>query len=109
MGEESGFARKLRVLGWQLLVGFILGVVFWEGLGQWMLGKKYGSIGSSVTCAPDVKRALAEFHSGLLTSALVGAGGLVVVVFAIRLWWRRRKRAQTGTPPTSHNPPTPAG
>jgi len=109
MDEPGTFARKSKVLFWQLLLGFILGVLFWELVGQWWLAKKYGSFGSSVTCAPDVQRALADFDSGLRRSALAGAGLLVAAVFGIKLWWRRRKRVPSGTSPTSPNPPSSTG
>jgi len=106
MADKGAFTHKLRVLGWQLLVGFILGVAFWEVLGQWILEKKYGSFGSSVTCAPDVKRALADFNSGLRISALAGAGILVVAIFVFKLWLKKRAPTPSGAPPAS---PPPSG
>lgn len=106
MGEPATFSKKIRVLLWQLLLGFILGVLFWELFGQWLLAKKYGSFGSSVTCAPDVARALADFDSGLRKSALAGAVLFVVVVFGIKVWWRRRKPVAAGAPPSSPTPPS---
>jgi hypothetical protein len=85
--------KQLRILFFALLAGLGLGVLAWEAFGRRLLAFKYGSIGSSVTCAPDVERALVEFDSGLRTSALVGAVIVVVVVIVVQvLLWRRQKR-----------------
>ena len=85
--------KQLRILFFALLAGLGLGVLAWEAFGRRLLAFKYGSIGSSVTCAPDVERALVEFESGLRTSALVGAVAVVVLVIVVQvLLWRRRKR-----------------
>jgi hypothetical protein len=84
----------MRILLVEFLVGFILGVLFWELFGQRLLAMKYGSLGSTVTCAPDVAQALAEFDSGLRQSAIIGAMGCVVLMFSYRIWrWHRRKKA----------------
>lgn len=91
MAEPKTLWQRLRVLSVQLLIGLSLGVVFWELVGYRILGLKYGSLGSSVTCAPDVNAALAEFDGGLRISALLGAVGFVVAKFALRLWWQRRQ------------------
>jgi hypothetical protein len=105
MTGQGEFTRKVRALGGQLLVGLILGVGFWEGFGRWILEKKYGSFGSSVTCAPDVKRALADFDAGLRISALAGAGVFVVAVFGFRRWWRKRRPAPPVPPATGAGAP----
>jgi hypothetical protein len=78
-----------------MLVGGGLGVFAWEGFGRRLLGFKYGSLGSSVTCAPDVDRALAEFDAGLRTSALVGSLGFLLAATATAVWLRRRRAQRT--------------
>jgi choline-glycine betaine transporter len=100
MADQTRFRRLLRIVGWQLLAGLVLGVLFWELFGQALLSMKYGSVGSSVTCAPDVQRALAEFDSGLRLSALIGALAFVVLVALIRRQLRKRSKSRldgTGT------------
>lgn len=93
MSEKGAIPPWLRILLIQCLVGFILGLLFWELFGQRLLAMKYGSLGSSLTCAPDVVRALAEFDSGLRQSAIIGALSWVVLVFSYRIWrWHRRKK-----------------
>lgn len=94
MSPESKFRRVSRMMAWQLLAGLVLGVLFWELFGKALLSMKYGSVGSSVTCAPDVQRALAEFDSGLRLSALIGALAFVVVVALIRR--KLHKRSESG-------------
>lgn len=94
MSEKGALGRRIRILLVEFLVGFIIGVVFWEIFGQRFLAMKYGSLGSSLTCAPDVVKALNEFDSGLRRSAIVGAIGCVLLMFSFRIWrWRRRKKA----------------
>ncbi len=95
--------QRLRIILIELLVGLGLGVLIWEVVGRRILAFKYGSLGSSVTCAPDVNQALAEFDSGLRFSALSGAVGFVILSFVVRMLWRRRaKRSRsTTTPPTA--------
>jgi len=90
MAESRTLWQRLRSLSIQLLIGLGLGVLIWEFVGRRLLSFKYGSLGSSVTCAPDVDRALAEFDSGLQLSALSGAIGFVVLSFVVKLLWRRR-------------------
>ena len=68
----------------ELLVGLALGVAVWELFGRRLLALKYGSLGSSVTCAPDVERALADFDGGLRTAAALGAVGFVALTLLIR-------------------------
>ena len=85
------------MMAWQLLAGLVLGVLFWELFGKALLSMKYGSVGSSVTCAPDVQRALAEFDSGLRLSALIGALAFVVVVALVR---RRLHSKSAGAAPS---------
>ncbi len=102
MSESPTIWQRLRVLLVQLLVGLALGVAVWEMAGRRLLALKYGSFGSSVTCAPDVERALAEFDAGLRIAALIGAVGFVILTFLVRLWWRRRKKS--GSQP-SQTPP----
>jgi hypothetical protein len=98
MSTESGFRRFMRMMAWQLLAGLVLGVLFWELFGKALLSMKYGSVGSSVTCSPDVQRALAEFDSGLRLSALIGALAFVVVVALIRRQVRKRSKAAAAVP-----------
>jgi hypothetical protein len=93
MTTESTFRRVSRMIAWQLLAGLVLGVLFWELFGKALLSMKYGSVGSSVTCAPDVQRALSEFDSGLRLSALIGALCFVVVVALIRRQLRKRSKS----------------
>ncbi|GEM_PF-6064797 len=89
--------KQLRILFFALLAGLGLGVLAWDAFGRRLLAFKYGSIGSSVTCASDVERALDEFESGLRTSALVGAVAVVVLVIVAQvLLWRRKKRLAAG-------------
>lgn len=87
--------QRLRLLLVELLVGLALGVMVWELVGRRILAFKYGSIGSSVTCAPDVNLALSEFDSGLRISALIGAIGFVVLSLTVRLVLHRRKKRLT--------------
>jgi hypothetical protein len=94
MSATSSLRQRLRVLLWELLVGLVVGVLFWELLGRWLLAMKYGSFSSSLSCATDVNRALAEFDSGLRWSAIAGALGGIVLMFAFRIWRRRRKAKQ---------------
>ncbi len=94
MTQSPSFWQRIRPLVIELLAGLALGVVFWEAVGRRLLAFKYGSLGSSVTCAPDVDRALAEFDSGLRLSALVGSLGFTAVAIAVRIWWRRRRAGQ---------------
>jgi hypothetical protein len=94
MTESSSFWHRVRTLVIELLAGLALGVLFWEAVGRRLLAFKYGSLGSSVTCSPDVDRALAEFDSGLRLSAVVGAVAFTVLAVAIRIWWRRRRAAR---------------
>jgi choline-glycine betaine transporter len=96
MADESTFRRISRMIAWQLLAGLVLGVLFWELFGQALLSMKYGSVGSSVTCAPDVKRALAEFDSGLRLSAIVGALAFVALLALIRRQLRKRSESRLG-------------
>ena len=91
MTESSSFWHRVRTMGIELLAGLALGVLFWEAVGRRLLAFKYGSFGSSVTCSPDVDRALAEFDSGLRLSALVGAVAFSVLALVVRIWWRRRR------------------
>jgi hypothetical protein len=107
MSDESSFRRILRAVGWQLLAGLIVGVFFWELFGQGLITVKYGSLGSSVTCAPDVKKALSDFDSGLRLSALIGAVSCSVLVFVGKRWWRKRKLAAANPPAPTGNPPGP--
>lgn len=86
------------MMAWQLLAGLVLGVLFWELFGKALLSMKYGSVGSSVTCSPDVQRALAEFDSGLRLSALIGALAFVVVVALIRRQLRKRSQSKGAAP-----------
>lgn len=92
MATESKFRRFSRMMAWQLLAGLVLGVLFWELFGKALLAMKYGSVGSSVTCSPDVQRALAEFDSGLRLSALIGALAFVVLVALIRRQLHKRSK-----------------
>jgi hypothetical protein len=93
MRTQGGVANRLRMLLVESLVGFVLGVLFWEFSGQRILAMKYGSISSSVTCAPDVVHALREFDSGMRRSAVVGAIGCIAVMLTFRIWrWKRRKK-----------------
>jgi hypothetical protein len=98
MAEPKTFWQRLRTLSVQLLIGLSLGVLIWELIGFRLLGLKYGSFGSSVTCSPDVNAALAEFDGGLRTSALLGAVGFVAAKFVVQLWWRRRQATTKQTP-----------
>lgn len=107
MANESTVGRTFKTLAWQLLAGLVLGVLFWELFGQRLLSMKYGSIGSSVTCAPDVRNALADFDSGLRRSAAIGAAALVVLIFFWKRWWRKRGRASANPPGASSGPTTP--
>jgi hypothetical protein len=91
MIESSPFWHRVRTLLFELLAGLALGVLVWEAIGRRILGFKYGSLGSSVTCAPDVDRALAEFDSGLRMSAVVGAVAFTAVALVVQIWWRRRR------------------
>ena len=93
MDQSSRFLHHVRMRVVELLVGLALGVLAWEAFGRRLLTFKYGSLGSSVTCSPDVDRALADFDGGLRTSAGVGAVVFVIVTFTIRIWWRRRRSA----------------
>jgi hypothetical protein len=102
VSAKGGFTHRLRILLVESLVGLVLGVGFWELFGRRLLAMKYGSLGSSVTCAPDVVHALTDFDSGMRRSAVVGALGCMVVMFTFRIWrWRRRKKQATSanTPP----------
>ncbi len=94
MDQSSRFLHHLRILVVELLVGLALGVLAWEAFGRRILTFKYGSLGSSVTCAPDVDRALADFDGGLRISAVVGAVVCVAFTLAVRLWWWRRRSAR---------------
>jgi hypothetical protein len=94
MSHQSGLWHHLRTGVVQLLVGLAVGVLAWQAFGRRILAFKYGSLGSSVTCAPDVDRALAEFNSGLRMSAAVGAIVFLVASMLARLWWRRRRAQQ---------------
>jgi hypothetical protein len=94
MTEPSSFWPRVRTLALELLAGLALGVLFWEAVGRRLLAFKYGSLGSSVTCSPDVDRALAEFDSGLRLSAVVGAVAFTVLAVVVRIWWRRRRAAR---------------
>jgi hypothetical protein len=92
----KSFWIQLRILFVELLVGLALGVAAWEMFGRRLLGFKYGSLGSSVTCAPDVEKALAEFDGGLRMSAVIGAAGFVALTLLFRfLLWRHRSKART--------------
>ncbi len=95
MDQSSRLLHHVRILVVELLVGLALGVLTWEAFGRRVLTFKYGSLGSSVTCSPDVDRALADFDGGLRISALVGALACVAVAVVLRLWWRRRRSART--------------
>ncbi len=91
----KAFWTQLRILFVELLVGLALGVAVWELFGRRLLALKYGSLGSSVTCAPDVERALADFDGGLRTAAALGAVGFVALTLLIRfLLWRRNRKAK---------------
>ena len=92
--DQSRFLHHVRILVLELLVGLALGVLVWEAFGRRILTFKYGSLGSSVTCSPDVDRALADFDGGLRTSAVVGAIVFVALTFTLRFWWRRRRSAR---------------
>jgi hypothetical protein len=94
MIEPSPFWRRVKTLVVELLAGLALGVLAWEAVGRRILSFKYGSLGSSVTCAPDVDRALADFDSGLRLSALVSAVAFTAVAVTVRFWWRRRRAAR---------------
>jgi hypothetical protein len=84
---------QLRIIFVELLVGLGLGVTTWELFGRRFLAFKYGSLGSSVTCAPDVEKALADFDGGLRMAAVIGAIGFVALTLLIRfLLWRRRPK-----------------
>jgi hypothetical protein len=84
---------QLRIVFVELLVGLALGVAVWELFGRRFLAFKYGSLGSSVTCAPDVDKALADFDGGLRMAAAIGAVGFVALTLLIRfLLWRRRPK-----------------
>jgi hypothetical protein len=91
MTESSSFWHRVRTLAIELLSGLALGLLFWEAVGRRLLAFKYGSLGSSVTCSPDVDRALAEFDSGLRLSAVTGAVVFTIVAVVARIWWRRRR------------------
>jgi hypothetical protein len=96
MSKTSSFWHHVRVIVVQLLVGLGLGVAAWEVVGRRILAIKFGSLGSSVTCASDVDLALSEFDAGLRISALVGALGLVALALLVRfLLWRRRQKAKS--------------
>ena len=95
MNQSSRFLHHVRMLVVELLVGISLGVLAWEAFGRRILTFKYGSLGSSVTCSPDVDRALADFDGGLRISAVVGAVACVAFTLALRLWWWRRRSART--------------
>jgi hypothetical protein len=91
----KAFWSQIRILLVELLVGLALGVMVWELFGQRLLALKYGSLGSSVTCAPDVERALAEFDGGLRMSAALGAAGFVALTLVIRfMLWRRNRQSK---------------
>ncbi len=94
MDQSSRFLHHARILVLELLVGLALGVLAWEAFGRRLLSFKYGSLGSSVTCSPDVDRALADFDGGLRTSAVAGAVAFVVLTFSMRILWRRRRSAR---------------
>lgn len=97
MAQQVTFGKRLQKLLVEILVGLALGVMVWELIGRKLLAFKFGSLGSSVTCAPDVNQALTEFDSGLRISALIGAIAFVVLSFVVRIWWRRgRKRSNDG-------------
>jgi hypothetical protein len=99
------------MMAWQLLAGLVLGVLFWELFGKAFLSMKYGSVGSSVTCSPDVQRALAEFDMGLRLSGLIGALVFVVLVALIRRQLHKRSKAAGKVPSETHRntaePPKP--
>lgn len=98
----KAFWTQLRIIFIELLVGTALGVLVWELVGRRLLSFKYGSLGSSVTCAPDVERALADFDSGLRTAAALGAVGFVVLTLFFRLvLWRRKRHGQAGSKPAT--------
>jgi len=84
----------MRILVVELLVGLALGVLVWEAFGRRILTFKYGSLGSSVTCSPDVDRALADFDGGLRISAMVWAVVCLAFALIVRFWWRRRRSAR---------------
>jgi hypothetical protein len=96
----KAFWTQIRILFIELLVGTALGVLVWEIIGRRLLSFKYGSLGSSVTCAPDVERALADFDGGLRTAAALGAVGFVALTLFIRfVLWRRDRHAKPGARP----------
>ena len=84
MNKKKTFWGHVRVLLVELLVGLALGVGVWELIGRRILALKYGSLGSSVTCATDVERALTEFDTGLRLSAVIGAVLFLVLTLVIR-------------------------
>jgi hypothetical protein len=95
MAQQVTLRKRLQTLLVEFLIGLALGVLVWELVGRRLLALKFGSLGSSVTCAPDVNQALTEFDSGLRISALVGAVAFVVLSLVVRIWWRRRgKRSE---------------
>jgi hypothetical protein len=96
MIESSPFWHRVKTLAVELLAGLALGVLVWEAVGRRILAFKYGSLGSSVTCAPDVDRALAEFDSGLRVSAVVGAVAFTALALVVRIWWRRKRAGREG-------------
>jgi hypothetical protein len=93
MTQPKSIWQRGRGLFVELLVGLVLGVTVWEFVGRRLLAFKYGSIGSSVSCATDVNQALAEFDGGLRLSGLIGAVGFVTTAFIIRIWWHRRSKS----------------
>lgn len=94
MSQPTTLGAKFKSLLVKLLIGLALGVLVWEFLGRTLLGMKFGSLGSSVTCAPDVNQALSEFDSGLRISALVGAVLYTVLAALVRRWWRKSRAAK---------------
>jgi hypothetical protein len=94
----NAFWTQLRILFIELLVGLALGVTVWEIFGRRILAFKYGSLGSSVTCAPDVERALAEFDGGLRMAAVLGAVGFALLTLIVRfMLWRRHRQSKKAT------------
>jgi hypothetical protein len=98
----KAFWTQLRILFIELLVGTALGVLVWELVGRRLLALKYGSLGGTITCAPDVERALADFDGGLRTAAALGAVGFVALTLFFRLvLWRHKRHGQAGSKPAT--------